>query len=267
MNPTKAPSPHGLVDGKVVLVTGAAGGMGAATAELLASLGATVIGADVADAGHERFQLLGAPHRYVRLDVTDPAAWETTLRDVDRLDIAFLNAGVMTRPPHVPILDDPVGWLTPENFRRVMAVNVGGVAYGLAATIPLLERGGGGDILITSSGAGIQPYEPDPVYAASKYSLVGLARSLTPWMTRRGIRINVICPHSVLTGMIPKDLRELPDKTFSPPSYIAESVLDILRSGETGRVWVARGVGEQVWPIAYEDVTPRMSYLEELAPN
>ncbi len=253
--------------GKIALVTGAASGMGAATARSFASLGATVIGADVADqAGGELFAELGAPHRYLHLDVADADAWSRAAADVERLDIAFLNAGVMTRPPEVPLLDDPIEWLAPNAFRKVMGVNVDGVGFGLGATIPLLEIGGG-DVVVTSSTAGVQPFEPDPIYSGSKYALIGLARSLTPWLAKRGIRINVICPHSILTGIIPKDLRERPDKKFSPPSYIADSVIRILESGETGRVWMARASDEPAWPIDYQDVTPKPDYIAELAPN
>jgi NAD(P)-dependent dehydrogenase (short-subunit alcohol dehydrogenase family) len=248
--------------GKTALVTGAAAGMGAATARAFAAAGASVVGADVSDAaGNELFAELGAPHRYTSLDVGSAEAWSQLTASLDRLDIAFLNAGVMTRPPEVPILDDPVEWLDHERFRRVMRVNVDGVGLGLAATIPLLEAAGGGDIVVTSSGAGIRPYEADPVYSASKYALVGLGRSFAPSLARRGIRINVLCPHSVLTGLIPKDLRELPDKVFSSPEYIAESVLRILAAGETGGVWVARSVDEPAWPVEFHDPIPQPSYL------
>jgi len=248
--------------GKTALVTGAAAGMGAATARAFAASGAKVVGADVADAeGEAVFAELGGSHRYVHLDVGSPDAWSELTCTLGRLDIVFLNAGVMTRPPDVPILDDPVDWLDSERFRRVMRVNVDGVGLGLAATIPLLEAAGGGDVVITSSGAGIRPYEADPVYSASKYALVGLGRSFAPPLARRGIRVNVLCPHSVLTGLVPKDLRELPGKVFSTPEYIAESVLRILEAGETGGVWVARSVDEPAWPVEFHDPIPQPSYL------
>jgi NAD(P)-dependent dehydrogenase (short-subunit alcohol dehydrogenase family) len=261
-------SPDLDLGGKIALVTGAASGIGAATAGLLARLGASVVGADLADsAGEQVFAELGPPHRYVHLDVSDADAWRGLAGELGGLDVAFLNAGVMTRPPTVPLLDDPLNWLDPATYRKVMGVNADGVAYGLMAVLPLLEARGGGDVIVTSSTAGIQPFGPDPVYSASKYALIGLARSLAPTLAARGIRINVVCPHGTLTGIVPVDLRERPDKVFAPASYIAESVVRILDSGETGRVWLARSADEPAWPLELPDLMAREAYNETPAPS
>jgi NAD(P)-dependent dehydrogenase (short-subunit alcohol dehydrogenase family) len=257
-----APSGDFLV-GRTAFVTGAAGGIGWATARRLAQLGATVVGADIADeAGEARFAELGATHRYVHLDVTDHDEWRRVTAEVGRIDVAHLNAGVMTRPAEVSMLDDPLDWLSSDAYRRVMGVNVDGVVYGLMATIPHLASDGA-HVLITASTAGVQPFEPDPVYGASKAALILFARSIEPWLAKRGIRLDVICPHGILTDIVPVDLRERPDKTFSSPEYIADSVVRILGSDERGRVWIARSESEPAWPLRYEDVLPREAYIAE----
>jgi NAD(P)-dependent dehydrogenase (short-subunit alcohol dehydrogenase family) len=228
--------------GKVALITGAAGGMGAATALRLAGLGATVVGVDVVDdRGHEIFDSLGGSHRYYHLDVSDAAAWkvivEKVVSDLGGLDIVHLNAGVMIRPAGVAGLDDPVQWLTAERYRRVMGVNADGVAFGLIATLPLLISRGGGDIIVTSSVAGISPLIIDPVYSMSKHASVGLVLSLAPVIEPQGVRLNAICPGAVDTGIVPPDMK--PITRLSPPSFIADVVVEVLESVSAGGVWVA----------------------------
>src|SRR6185369_5612037 len=99
------------LQGKIALITGGAKGIGAATARRLARASATVWMADVDDGnGRELQQSLGAPHRYVHLDVTDPAAWKSLVADMTSahggIDIMFLNAGIMFRPRGAPALQD-----------------------------------------------------------------------------------------------------------------------------------------------------------------
>jgi NAD(P)-dependent dehydrogenase (short-subunit alcohol dehydrogenase family) len=228
--------------GKVAFITGAAGGVGAATAQRLAGLGATVVGADVVDErGRDILDGLGDGHRYCHLDVSDAAEWQgvvdNVVNDLGGLDIVHLNAGVMIRPAGVAGLDDPVQWLTAEGYRRVMGVNADGVAFGLMATLPHLEAQGGGDIIVTSSVAGISPLVLDPVYSMSKHALIGMVLSLAPLIEPRGVRLNAICPGGVDTGIVPPDLKGA--IALSPPSFIADVVVDILESSTGGEVWVA----------------------------
>jgi NAD(P)-dependent dehydrogenase (short-subunit alcohol dehydrogenase family) len=236
--------PDGIdLTGRVALITGAAGGLGAATARRLAELGATVVGVDVDDElGRRVLAGLGPPHRYVHLDVTDAAAWEAlderVLVELPSLDIVHLNAGVMLRPIGAPALDDPLLWLTADRYRRLMSVNADGVVFGLIATMGRLEAGGGGDIVVTSSLAGLGPLEIDPVYSMSKHALVGLVRSLAPVLAPRGIRLNAICPGGVDTAIVPPDLKAAGSR-WSSPAFIAGVVADVLASGRSGEVWAA----------------------------
>jgi NAD(P)-dependent dehydrogenase (short-subunit alcohol dehydrogenase family) len=231
------------LSGRVACITGAAGGIGAATTRRLAALGATVVGVDIADQrGAELFATLGPPHRYCHLDVTDASAWTaiaaSIVSDLGGLDIVHLNAGVMLRPPGASGLDDPLRWLTPERYRRVMSVNADGVVFGVVATVPHLERRGGGDLIITSSMAGLSPLELDPAYSMSKHALIGLTRSLAPVLLRRGVRLNAICPAGVDTPIVPPDVKASTPR-WSPPSLVADVVVDVLAGGGAGEIWTA----------------------------
>jgi NAD(P)-dependent dehydrogenase (short-subunit alcohol dehydrogenase family) len=227
--------------GKVAFITGAAGGIGAATAHRLARLGATVIGADVLDdAGRGVFDGLGPPHRYVHLDVTDASAWETVIGnvvgDAGRIDIVHLNAGIMLRPRGVSMSDDPIAYITPERLRQVLAINLEGVALGMFATIDHLAVQGG-DLILTASIAGLTAYPADPIYSVSKHAVVAMVSNFAPLLADRGIRINAICPGGIETDMAPPDVKAR--HRLSPPSFIADVLVDILENPTTGAVYVA----------------------------
>ena len=246
----------GSLTGKVAVVTGAASGIGAATCRLLAAEGAHVVGADVnLDGARAVAKETGGSA--IALDVRRMDAWEQALSGVvsthGRLDILHLNAGVMTRPTGAPLLDDPVQWLRPEGYEKVASVNIDGVAYGLMAAIPHLVASGGGDVVITASIVGVMAQPPDPFYSMSKHAVVGLARSAGPALAGHNIRVNAVCPGGIDTDIVPSDLRTA--TTFSPPSYIAEAVMTIIRGGGNGEVWIAYGTGIEPW--RYEHPSPR----------
>jgi NAD(P)-dependent dehydrogenase (short-subunit alcohol dehydrogenase family) len=248
----------GLFDGKIALVTGAASGIGAATARRLAAEGAVVVAADVNETGAEAVanEVGGVA---VGLDVRRLDAWEATIAGVvarhGRLDILYLNAGVMTRPGGAPLQDDPVPWLRPEGYERVVSVNLDGVAYGLMAAIPHLEAQGGGDVVVTASVAGLMEQPADPFYSMTKHAVVGLVRGAGPALASRNIRVNAVCPGGIDTNIVPPDLKEIGSLRFSPPSYIAEAVVAILTSGGNGEIWVAYAEGSPPW--RYEHPSPR----------
>jgi NAD(P)-dependent dehydrogenase (short-subunit alcohol dehydrogenase family) len=233
--------------GKVALITGASGGIGAATAERLSGLGATVVGTDV---------VAGSRH----LDVTDPSAWTGLVKElVDEhggVDIVHLNAGVMMRPPEVPGLDDPLPWLDVDRYRRVMAVNTDGVMFGLLAVLPALEARGGGDVIVTSSIAGLSPLPFDPPYAMSKHALVGLVISMGSVLEARGIRLNAICPGGINTGIVPADIKAMGADALSPPSFIAGVVERVLESNAAGGIWVAMSAPDNVWQHEVPPLAP-----------
>jgi len=188
--------------GKVVVVTGAGGGIGRATAARLAGEGASLVLVDrMKDALAETRQLTersGVPAIAVEADVT---RW----RDVERyvaaagerfggIDAFFNNAGVLGAVS--PLVDYPEA-----EFDRVMAVNVKGVWLGMKAVAPVMAARGGGAIVNTASIAGLRGSPNLIAYTASKHAVIGLTRSAAIELIRRGIRVNAVCPAPIETPM------------------------------------------------------------------
>ena len=191
------------LDGKVALVTGAASGIGEATAIALAEAGASVaVGArrkDRLDALTAKLQDGGARVLQLDLDVTDePACADAVRRTRDELgglDVLVNNAGVM-------LLGTIVG-ADPEDWRRMMDTNVLGLMYMTHAAIEGMVEQGSGDIVNVSSIAGRVARKGAGVYNASKWAVNAFSESLRQEVTGRGVRISLVEPGAVAT--------ELPD--------------------------------------------------------
>jgi 3alpha(or 20beta)-hydroxysteroid dehydrogenase len=169
----------GRVDGKVVVVTGAASGQGAAEAAALRRDGATVIATDVI-----------AGEGIHRLDVGDPQGWAALAADLPRVDALVNNAGITHR---ARLLDVAV-----EDFERVQRVNLIGPLLGIQALAPLMPPGG--SIVNVSSLAGVMAHFP-VAYTASKWALRGLSRVASLELGPRGIRVNTLLPGYIETPM------------------------------------------------------------------
>jgi 3alpha(or 20beta)-hydroxysteroid dehydrogenase len=180
----------GGVAGKVVVVTGAGRGQGAAEARLLSAEGAAVVACDLTA---EPAEDLGGAH-YLQLDVTDSAGWKALageLRDrYGRVDGLVANAGVTWRAR----LDD----LDPADLIRVFEVNVTGTLLGIQALVPLMSAGG--SIVVVGSVAALTAHFP-AAYTASKWALRGLAKTACLELGPRGIRVNTVHPGYIETPM------------------------------------------------------------------
>lgn len=222
------------LDGKRLLVTGGASGIGAAVARLAAGDGASVVLVDLpGDAGPVLADEIGA--RFVACDVSNPDEWRALAGLLDGLDVAVLNAGVVFRPPEdfMTTADDPGTWDL-DAYQRAVGVNINGVALGLRALVPVIEAGGGGAITATASLAGLIPWSPDPVYSMTKWAVVGLIRASATSLRAKNITINAICPGGVATPMTGITDGSVP-RNMADPLHVAHAHLDAATSGMTGR--------------------------------
>jgi NAD(P)-dependent dehydrogenase (short-subunit alcohol dehydrogenase family) len=186
----------GRLEGKVCVITGAAGGIGAATAQLFAAEGATVVGADLDEAAGVDLAL--------RVDVADEeqvAGMYRQARDrFGRIDVLFNNAGISPNTDG-SVLDTPG-----DVWERVLDVNLRSVFLCCKHGIPHLQAAGGGSVINTASFVAVMGAATSQVaYPASKGGVLALSRELGVEFARQGIRVNALCPGPVDTPL----LREL----------------------------------------------------------
>jgi len=214
----------GRVDGKVIVITGAAGGQGAAEANALTAEGATVVAADVKDPIEE----LAEGVEYHHLDVGSAESWAELAGKVrERHGVVhglINNAGITWRERLMDV--------TIEDWDRVFRINVTGCLLGIQALVPLMTEGG--SIVNISSRAGLSGYHA-VAYGTSKWAVRGLSRTASMELGSLGIRVNCVFPGYIDTPM-----------SASAPDWFRESSLEEIPLGRLGTV---------------DDITPLMTFL------
>ena len=228
----------GLVDGKVALVTGAASGIGRATALALARDGARVLVADRDGAGVESvakaIAAQGGEARATETDVSRPAQVAAMLRAAieafGRLDCAVNGAGILATPA---LLHE----LALDQWERTLAVNLTGVFLCMQHELRVMREQGAGSIVNVASGGGVLGTPALGHYCASKHGVLGLTKTAALENARSGVRVNAICPGSTDTPML---------QGFMGSSPEARKM--ILASAPPGRLGTAEEVAEAaVW--------------------
>ena len=241
----------GRFDNTVALISGGARGMGATHAAALVDEGAKVVLGDVLDEeGRAVADELGDNARYVHLDVTQHDQWQAAVAATEEafgpVDLLVNNAGV--------VAFGPIADMGPDDFRRVIDINLTGVYLGMHCAIPSLRRAGGGVIINVSSTAGMMGYANIGAYTASKWGVRGLTKSAALELGTDGIRVLSVHPGPIRTPMTDNIGDEVaagqPIPRMGEPDEVTKLVLFLAADAtySTGSEWIVDG-GALLGPV------------------
>ena len=243
------------LDGRVAIITGGAGGIGSATAELMTARGARVVIADIAAGRAEQVAATLPGAIACAVDLADEASIvamiATTLRHFGRLDILHNNAAALE--PELAPLDGNIEHMPTSVWDRTFCVNLRGTMIACREALPHLKAHGNGVIVNTVSNLALQGHVIQAAYSASKAGLIQMTRSIAASHARQGVRCNAVAPGRTLTPALvaafPRELREIVEQEtlrncLGAPEDIAEAVAFLASDAArnmTGQVLVCDG--------------------------
>ena len=206
-----------MLEGKRIVVTGAASGIGASVADICASTGARVALLDLdGQAAAVRAAQLGRSsngHAAFQCDVSDALSVEDAFSGAEEI-LGGIDAVVSSAGIWRPGADGPISKVTDETWNKVIAVNLTGTFYVCRAAVARMEKRGGGSIVTIASVTALTGWEKLNAYTASKGGIVSFSRALAIECGPKNIRVNCICPGVIETPMTKKVLEH------SPPTFL-----------------------------------------------
>lgn len=223
---------------KVVIVTGAGSGIGAATAKMFSEKGAHVVVSDINEEnGRQTVESIESDNgsaSFLKADVSNYEDFQKlinqTIQEYSKVDVLVNNAGIANKTL-VKTAEHSL-----DEWDRVIAVNQTGVFYGMQLALRQMMKQGYGNIVNIASLAGLKASGNNIAYSASKFAVVGMTKSAALEYASKNIRINAVCPSYTRSALLDKVLEEKPDmhdkllyatpmKRFGQPNEIAEAVL------------------------------------------
>ena len=238
---------------KTAIITGAAAGIGAASAALFAREGAKVVAVDIdrepldqisAQIGREGGECIAVVADVSQRDHVENVL-RSTMQKFGRVDILFNNAGIV-RPGTIEAISE-------EEWDRAMAINVKSIYLLCRAVIPLMKVEGGGVILNTASATALRAVTDRACYTATKAAVVGLTKSMALDYVRNNIRVNCLCPGTVETPSLTRRLAAFPDPAEARKNFIARQSM--------GRF----GTAEEIAQAALYLVSPSAEFVTGVA--
>lgn len=230
--------------GKIALVTGGGGGIGAGIGAALVEKGARVVLADIdLDRARKEAEALGTSASAMRIDVTDEQSWADIRQEIEGsigpVDILCNNAGITAGPM-------PLEELPSDHFARMLAINVQGVFYGIKAFVPGMKARKSGHVVNTSSLNGLLAHGPSGGYSASKFAVTGMTDALRQELAPYGIGVSTLYPGLTRSYMSLSD---------STTAMLAKAPSEVRNAQMMDPIWLGRAVARAIETNAEHIIT------------